>query len=180
MIGPVASGAMMPTRPRQGASEPKRRNRTVGLGEALGGALDPALKRRGFASRDIVKNWQAMAPRPYDRVAMPDTLSWPRGERRAPGATLYLRCVPGHGLALQHEAPRIAAAINRYFGYVLVNEVRLSPMPFTPGSAAVTEAPSQPDPARRAAVGEAVKGVADDRLRAALDTLGLAIATRRG
>ncbi len=96
------------------------------MAEALSGALDPALKRRGFASRDIITHWKAMAPAPYDKVAMPDKLSWPRGERSASGATLYLRCVPGHALALTHEAPRIAAAVNRYFGYILVDQVRLS------------------------------------------------------
>src|SRR5437588_348243 len=100
--------------------EPKRLNRAVGIGEALNGALDPALKRRGFASRDIVTHWTAIAPAPYDKLAIPDKLVWPRGERSAQGATLYLRCVEGHALMLTHEAPRIAASINRYFGYVLV------------------------------------------------------------
>lgn len=160
--------------------EPKRRNRAVDVAEALGGVLDPALRRRGFASRDIVTHWRAMAPAPYDAAAMPDRLAWPRGERSALGASLYLRVLPGHQLALVHEAPRIAAAINRYFGYVLVNEVRLSPMPFTPGSVAPAEVAPEPDPARRASVGKAVEPIEDDRLRAALERLGLAIANRRG
>ncbi|MHB1110603.1 MAG: DUF721 domain-containing protein, partial [Devosia sp.] len=108
---------------------PRRLNRVVGVAEALSKALDPALRKRGFASRDIITHWAAMAPAPYDKVALPDRLSWPRGERGAEGATLYLRCVPGHALALSHEGPLIAAAINRYFGYVLVGAVRLSAEP---------------------------------------------------
>jgi len=159
-------------------AEYKRRNRTVGVGEAIAGALDPALKRRGFASRDIITHWKAMAPRPYDAVALPDKLSWPRGERSAEGATLYLRCLAGHQLQLQHEAPRIAAAVNRYFGYVLVKEVRLAAMPFTPGSAKPAEPPREPDPVRRALVAHAVNGVDDPALREALRELGHAIATK--
>ena len=76
--------------------EPKRRNRTVSVADALSGALDPVLKKRGFASRDILAHWTVIAPAPYDKVAIPDKLTWPRGERSAEGATLYLRCMPGH------------------------------------------------------------------------------------
>lgn len=160
-------------------TEPKRRNRTVGVGELIAGALDPALRKRGFASRDIITHWKAMAPTPYGEVAIPDKLAWPRGEKSAQGATLHLRCQPGHQLALQHEAPRIAAAINRYFGYVLVDQVRLSATPFSGGSAKKVEAGVEPDPVRRSIVGEAVGQVEDERLRAALTELGLAIATQR-
>jgi hypothetical protein len=169
----------MAQKPRHAESpEPPRANRTVGVGDALSRVLDPALKRRGFASRDIITHWQAMVPTPYDRVAMPDRLSWPRGERSAQGATLYLRCAEGHQLALTHEAPRIAAAINRYFGYVLVDRIRLSPTPLTHAKAAPAPAPAA-DPVQRAVVGRTVGKVEDERLRRALTELGLAIATQR-
>ena len=64
--------------------------------EDLTTTLDPALKKRGFASRDIVSNWPAMAPAPYDKVTRPDKLSWPRGEggacdRRAVGDGTHRR-----------------------------------------------------------------------------------------
>ncbi len=155
--------------------EPKRLNRAVGIGEALSGVLDPALRRRGFASRDIVTHWPAIAPAPYDKVAMPDKLSWPRGERSAEGATLYLRCVEGHALMLAHEAPRIAAAVNRYFGYVLVGQIRLSAAPFMPRSAEKPQGPKPADAATKARVAAALTGVADDGLREALQRLGHAI-----
>lgn len=157
----------------------RRLNRTVGLGDAIAGALDPALRKRGFASRDIIAQWRAMAPKPYDQMTVPDKLSWPRGERSAQGATLYLRCVEGHQLALSHEAPRIAAAVNRYFGYVLVDQVRLSVEPFRPGSVEKPDVPPPADPVRSAVVARAVGKVDDARLKEALHTLGLRIATQR-
>ena len=170
----------MPKKPDPPESaEPKRRNRSVGIGEAVTGLLDPALKRRGFATRDIITHWAAMAPAPYDHVAMPDKLAWPRGERSAEGATLHLRCSEGHRLALVHDAPRLAAAVNRYFGYVLVKEVRLAITPFTPGSAAKPKTVPQPDPVQRALVARAVNGVADPNVREALRELGHALATKR-
>ena len=149
--------------------EPKRRNRTMSVADVLAGALDPVLKKRGFASRDIITHWSVMAPKPYDSVAIPDKLSWPRGERSAEGATLVLRCVPGHALAISHEGDKIAAAINRYFGFVLVGAVRLSPEAFTPGSGRKDEA---------AKVAAQLAGVDNAELREALRTLGHALSSK--
>jgi hypothetical protein len=158
-------------------AEPKRRNRTLSVADAVSGALGPMLKKRGFASRDIITSWPVIAPPPYDAVTMPDKLTWPRGERSAEGATLVLRCAPGHALAAQHDAPRIATAVNRYFGFLLVREVRLSADPFTPGSGAARKT-LEPDPSVVAKVGGLVERVEDDKLREALRTLGHALAGR--
>jgi hypothetical protein len=158
--------------------EPKRRNKTLNLADVLAGALDPVLKKRGFASRDIITHWAAMAPKPYDGVAVPDKLVWRRGEKSAEGATLVLRCVPGHALAIQHEGQRIAAAVNRYFGYVLVEQVRLSPEPFSPGSGERADKHMQPSQSVQAKVGAQVAKVEDDDLREALRTLGHALSSR--
>jgi hypothetical protein len=156
--------------------EPRRLNRVVGAGEALQRTLDPVFRKRGFASRDLITHWAAMAPPPYDRFTAPERLAWPRGERQAGGAVLYLRCAEGHAVALQHEAPLIAKAINRYFGYVLVSAVRLSPAPFT--NAAVQADPRAPTLPADPAIDAAVASVADDRLRDALRRLGQAIKAR--
>jgi hypothetical protein len=158
--------------------EPKRRNQTMNIADVLSGALDPVLKKRGFASRDIITHWSVMAPKPYDSVAIPDKLSWPRGEKSAEGATLVLRCVPGHAMAITHEGPKIAAAVNRYFGFVLVSAVRLSAEPFTPGSAGKAHESRQPSEKVAAKVGAQVAEIADEELREALRTLGHALASR--
>lgn len=157
----------------KGPKEPKewkRLNRAVGVSEALGGVLDSALKKRGFATRDLITNWAAMAPKPYDQVAVPDQLKWPRGAGHE-GATLLLRCAPGHALALSHEGALIAAAVNRYFGYFLVREVRLSAEPFTASSAPKAKAqPVSREAAEKA--GAAVSEVENAGLKDALKALG--------
>lgn len=159
--------------------EYKRFNRAIGVAEALTGALDPALKRRGFASRDIITHWAAMAPAPYDKVALPDKLVWPRGERSAEGATLHLRCASSHALGLAHEGAKVAAAVNRYFGYVLVGQVRLSAEPFRPGSAAPADTRPTVTPTVRAQVGSAVEGIEDEGLKEALRLLGHGIMAKK-
>ena len=157
--------------------EPKRLNRTVGVADALKGVLDSVLKKRGFATRDLLTNWAAMAPKPYDRVAMPAELRWPRGAGHE-GATLYLRCAEGQRLALAHEAPLIASAVNRYFGYILVREVKLSAEPFIRPAAPRAEAHAA-SPEVAATAGRAVAEVDDAALKDALRTLGEAVLRKR-
>lgn len=157
---------------------PKRLNRAVGVAEALGGVLDPALKKRGFASRDILSHWSTIAPAPYDKVTRPDKLSWPRGEKGAEGATLYLRCHAGHALALAHEGQRVAAAINRYYGYFLVGQVRLSAAPFDVEDDIPETIPALPE-VTRVRIGRAVERVDDPAVRDALRQLGQAIARKK-
>jgi hypothetical protein len=157
---------------------PKRLNRAVGVGEALGGALDPALKKRGFATRDLIAHWAAMAPAPYDRMARPEKLVWPRGEKGAEGAVLHICCHQGHALALQHEGQKVAASINRYFGYVLIGQVRLSAAPFEVEAPVVETIPAISD-VTRARIGRAVERVEDAGVREALRELGQAMARKR-
>ncbi|QQR38141.1 DUF721 domain-containing protein [Devosia rhizoryzae] len=157
---------------------PKRRNKTLSVADALAGALDPVLKKRGFASRDIITHWRSIAPKPFDSTTQPDKLSWPRSADGAEGAVLYLRCAPGTAVFAQHEAPAIAKAVNRYFGYVLVGEVRLSAEPFTPSSAGRAQKTQQPSQSTVAKVDALTAQVEDDALRQSLQALGLALSSR--
>lgn len=156
----------------------KRRNKVIGLGDAMGSAIDPVFRKRGFASRDIVANWSAMAPVPYDKLTMPDKLVWPRGEAGADGATLYLRCAESQRLALAHEGDAVAAAVNRYFGYLLVGSVKISSAPFSSGSAAPKQSAIEPSAETRKNVDDAVQSVEDDGLKSALRQLGHAVLER--
>lgn len=165
--------------PKSGKPTYKRQNRAVSVGEMIGGALDPALKRRGFATRDLVTYWPAIAPTPYDKVAMPDKLVWPRREAGAEGATLYLRCAQAHALALSHEGPTIAAAVNRYFGYVLVGTVKLSATPFTPRSAPGGHPAPEVAPQVKERIDARLAEVEDEDLREALHNLGLGVMNRK-
>ncbi len=159
--------------------EPKRRNRTLSVADVLSGALDPVLKKRGFATRDIITHWRVIAPPPYDQTTMPDKLVWPRSAGHGhEGAVLHLRCGPGQALFVQHAAPEIATAVNRYFGYHLVNEVRLSAEPFTPGSGARKQKVRQPSQSEIARLDAKVEKIEDENLKAALRDLGLALAQR--
>lgn len=158
---------------------PKRRNKTVQLGDMIGNALDPALKRRGFASRDLVANWSVIAPTPWDKIAMPDKLVWPRKDKAEPeGAVLHLRCMEGHGLALAHEGQAIAGAVNRYFGYLLVGSVRLSLVPYAPETRRHAPATKALPKGKVQTIREVTSSIEDDGLRGALERLGRGVMGR--
>ncbi|PXA97388.1 hypothetical protein DMC47_13775 [Nostoc sp. 3335mG] len=178
-LAPTQLQRYSPSMAEKDLPEPKRRNKTLGLADVLSGALDPVLKKRGFATRDIITHWRVIAPPPYDQTTIPDKLVWPRSAGQGhEGAVLYLRCGPGQALFVQHAASEIAQAVNRYFGYLLVDEVRLSAEPFTPGSGAKAQKTRQPSQSDIAKVGAAVEKIEDTDLREALRALGLALSGR--
>lgn len=149
------------------------------LGDAIGDALDPVFRKRGFANQSIVTHWQSIAPAPYNTVSMPDSLKWPRGAASAEGAILFLRCSQGHALALSHEGAAIAQAVNQYFGYFLVGSVKLSAAPFSPHSAPKDKTMPTPSPELLRQVDDAVEQIKDDGLRQALHKLGLQLMSKR-
>jgi hypothetical protein len=81
-------------------------------------------------------------------------------------------------MAISHEGDKIASAVNRYFGFFLVGNVRLSAEPFTPSSARAPMNIKQPSQSDIAKIGAQVADIADDDVREALRTLGIALASK--
>jgi hypothetical protein len=155
----------------------KRTGRLKDVGDLAGRIIGPALKKRGFASRDIMAQWSAIAPPPYDRVTFPDRLKWRRGEAGGQGAILFLRCAEAHRLALAHDSAAIAGAINRYFGYVLVDTVKLSAAPFLAAGDVGKHKTIKASPEQKTEIEKTIKNVQDDGLKQALRKLGQGIKT---
>ncbi len=153
--------------------KPKRLNRTTSINDAINKTIDPVLKKRGFANRDIITNWQNFAPVPYNKIAMPERLEWKKGKAGEEGATLYLRCAPSHTLALSHESEKICATINRYFGYILINKIKLSLEPFSPHSSKITDKQKIPTKEVVKKINEKISDVKDEELKQALYNLGI-------
>lgn len=163
-------------------SDPSERlGRAVAIGEIAGRALDPIIRQRGFATSELIANWTTIVPAPYDRAVMPDKLKWarPTPDSPADGASLYVRVDPAHGAGFLHEIPVIRDAINRYFGFFLVSDIRTSREPFVPRQGGPKgDRQSEPTPSELQAIETAVASVADTQLREALVRLGGGIAKR--
>lgn len=146
-----------------------RRGRFKRLGATMPGLIRPLAKARGTALASLLAEWPLIVGDELARVSLPDRLT---------GTTLRLLVVPSAALVLQHDAPRIAARINAYYGRTAVSRLSLvqGPLPIAP---APLPRRRPPLPAhRQAALKTATEGITDDRLKAALERLGRAILAR--
>lgn len=148
------------------------------IARLVGSITRPVFGRRGFADGAIVADWANVVGEHLAAVSAPEKVSYPHGQRR--GGTLHLRIASGSiAVELQHLEPLLLERINGYFGYQAVERVRLiqAPLPERPGrradpAPAVPAGPDVPDI-------PGLSDVDDPDLRAALERLGRAIATRK-
>lgn len=150
------------------------------LAELIESCVGPAFAAQGFASTDILAAWDGIVGERLARHSRPSKLEWPkrrRGEegRSQPG-TLVVRVESAFALDLQHLAPVLVERVNAYYGWACIGRIVLQ-------QDRISRAPRRPqpvplDPARRGGIALAVSRIEDERLRDALDRLGIAVATQ--
>lgn len=143
------------------------------LGATLPRIAGPILGKRGLGAGRLVADWVAIVGAELAEMAIPDKLSFPRGERS--GGTLRLKVAPGAAVEIQHRAPLLVERINVALGYPAVARLALVQAP--PTRAAKRGPPPRRalDQAERTALGRKVDSVADPALREALERLGEAV-----
>lgn len=147
-----------PARPR-----PKR---AVRLGATVSGLLDPAARKHGFASAELLARWADIAGPEIAAVTRPVKLAR-QGHGRP--ATLHLTVKLGRLLDMSYETDRLIARINDYLGGEAVGRIvcQEGELPADPPAPVETPRAAPPaDLARRLA------RIADPELRRALATLG--------
>ncbi len=155
------------------------------LAELIEGCIGPAFAAQGFASTDILAAWPEIVGERLSRYCRPSKLEWPRRRRKAtePGVhapdsgTLVVRVEGVFAIELQHLAPVVIQRINAHYGWACVDRLVLQQDRVGRGSRSASR-PSV-DPERRGAVALAVSRVDDERLRDALDRLGVAVVATR-
>lgn len=158
--GPSARPVFAPT---PGRRRPKR---AVHLGKAVSGLLDPAARKHGFASAELLARWPEIAGPEIAAVTRPVKLA--RSGQGRP-ATLHLTVRLGHLLDLTYETDRLISRINDYLGGAVIGRVVCQegdlpadpPPPVTAPLAAPT-----------ADLDTRLRRISDPELRRALATLG--------
>jgi len=151
------------------------------VGALIGGLMEPLLRKRGFATADLITHWADLAGPRYARLTQPEKVNWPRGGDFDPEAghrpgTLVLACDPAAVLFVQHEIDRIRERINAFFGFEVVDRIKIVQKSFDddreePAAAAPRKLDG--DDVRR--LDALTAPVGDPDLRAALDRLGRAV-----
>jgi hypothetical protein len=145
------------------------------LSALLGGAINDAFAKQGFASRELVTRWAEIAGANVAAHSEPLKIQWPRPvENQIPEpATLVLRVEGPMALEIQHTSDVILERVNRFLGWNAVGRIALRQAPLSRRPA--RKARKAPDAAAVAKVEASLGTVEDDGLRAALARLGASI-----
>src|SRR5258708_75240 len=137
-------------------------------------------KGRGASIARLRAEWTAIVGPDLARLTQPEALLSGRGARvssNGAGKALRLRVAGAAALEVQHMSGQLVERVNAYFGYRMIDDIRL-----VQGLIAARPAPKPtpaPDPALVTRVAERAASVQDPDLRAALTRLGARVASRR-
>jgi len=145
------------------------------IGKTIPEIAGEALGKRGLAFGSLITDWDAIVGQRLGARTLPEKLVFPRGKRS--DAVLHIRVEGPIALEIQHLEPQILERVNGFFGFRAVAALRLinGVLPIK------TKRPPRPRPPT-AAEAERITlqtaNVEDPELRAALERLGTALATR--
>ena len=139
---------------------------------------------RGFAVSRLLTHWPEIAGADIAAIARPVEVGYGRGGF---GATLTLLTTGAHAPMLEMQKERLRERVNAVYGYAAISRIRLTqtaPTGFAEGQADFTPAPKRkqpkaPPPEQVARASRVVEGVENEALKAALETLGANILTRK-
>lgn len=139
-----------------------------------------AFARYGFAYADLITQWPAIVGEALAQWSEPERIRWPRAgaDERKQGGTLVIRALPGRGLDLQHETPRIIDRINQFYGYPAISSVRIMQGTLSRKKPAPQGLPDLA-PQQAKALEAQLEAVADPGLKEALRRLGKGVLSPR-
>ncbi len=171
--GPMGKAERSGAASKSGTSgSPERSGGVRPLAALLPKIARTALGHRGFAENGIITDWPAIVGPTLAARSTPVKLTFPAGRRQE--ATLVVRVGGSLALELQHLEPLVVERLNSYFGYRAVARLKILQGP-TPASPEAREDPPPLDPVEEAALAQDISGIADGRLREALNGLGRAL-----
>jgi hypothetical protein len=131
-----------------------------------------AFTRHGFASEQLISQWDVVVGPGFSEFCRPDKINWPKSapeNARKAGGTLVIRAAAGRGLELQYEIPRIMERVNQFLGYGAITAIKIVQSNFPTPAPKPTPRPVTPEAIQ--AWAENIDDIADEDLRAALARL---------
>jgi hypothetical protein len=142
------------------------------LPDLLSGLLDPAARRRGLAEAKLLTEWPTIVGPPLATRCQPIRLGKSTDRQ---GSVLVLHVAGTAALELQHSEVQVLERINGFFGYPAVGRLHLIQAPPRRSSSRPLPVNRSVSAADEIQVTEAVQGIRDPGLRAALADLGRAL-----
>ncbi len=161
-----------PSRTRPPAERPRGRGARP-VSELVGHVGGVAFRRFGFVQSSVVTRWPEIAGERFSDVCVPESIRFPRGQKE--GGTLHLVAHGAHAPMLQHVGPEIVERVNRFFGYPAVARLAIRQGVMPQRTRAV--APPRPLAPVPVEMGESLRDVQDQELKAVLTALARGVAT---
>ena len=130
-----------------------------------------AFRKFGFIQSSVVSRWREIVGAKLADVTQPAMIRFPAGQKA--GGTLHLTISGAHAPMLQHVAPDIIAAVNRFFGYAAIATVRMTHGQIAPREPVQPPAMLKPVPAE---LGDSLRDIGDPELRTVLERMAAGLA----
>ena len=167
----------MTPRPTTDPADPRRARRAARpLADLVSPAIEPACRKRGFATTELVTLWPELVP-PALANTRPMKIDWPRRRGvEAPDetATLTVAADGPAALVLSYQGEQLIERLNALLGWRAIGRLRIVQRPPLPARPTRRAGPPPLDAAGEARLARAVGGVAHGPLALALGRLGRA------
>lgn len=130
-----------------------------------------AFRKFGFIQSSVVSRWREIVGDKLAAVTHPAMIRFPAGAKA--GGTLHLTVSGAHAPMLQHVAPDIIAAVNRFFGYAAIAHIRMTHGQIAPPQPVHPPAMLKPVPAE---LGDSLRDIGDPELRTVLERMAAGLA----
>ncbi|MGV8948286.1 MAG: DUF721 domain-containing protein [Candidatus Paracaedibacter sp.] len=154
----------------------KRQARTCRVGPLIVDAITPICQQNGFVQARILLEWEYIVTSQFAQFCTPLKVTFPLKQRS--NGRLLLRATSSMATEISYLEPLILSRINQYFGYQAITKISLLQGPITQKN------PPQPtrkplSEAIQSSLENHVQPIEDDRLRAALLSLGVGISHKK-
>ena len=92
------------------------------FGNTLPRSVKGILKKNGYNYSEIISKWNLLVGKDISNYCYPKSIKMTRGDK---SGTLILSVKRGNEINIEYSKKEIINKINSYFGYKLINEIRL-------------------------------------------------------
>jgi len=159
------------------ATSDKRQAKTCRVGPLIVNAITPICQQNGFIQARILLEWEYIVTPQFAQFCTPLKVTFPLKQRS--NGRLLLKTTSSMAMEISYLEPLILNRINQYFGYQAISKISLLQGPIA------KKAPSQKPPPKplpeaiQLNLENHVQLIEDDRLRAALLSLGMGISQQK-
>ncbi|MDF3033342.1 MAG: hypothetical protein K0R76_296 [Alphaproteobacteria bacterium] len=154
----------------------KRQGKTCRVGPLVVNTITPICQQNGFIQARLVLEWDYIVMQ-FAQWCTPVKIKFPWPHRN--NGCLLLRATSSMATEIVYYEPLILSKVNQYFGYQAVSSLKILQEPVFQKISPKKPAKKPLSEAAQSSLAAQVQSIEDDRLRAALLSLGMGISQEK-